>query len=182
MRHEIGHQEIASSTGLTWTYGGDRIGIIPDYRVDYKPVPSYKEAAKRIVDGDQQKWTDFAKQRQAIINDNRRTSAEIGGAGFVAQQVAVESLPDGPFKRKATILSGLLKAGYVPYYYSSSKDFGDIAHMSDVAPARLISAALAISALTDIWRAEQAKIPTWRIDFLSDPRSGAVGLAYASSF
>ena len=216
LRHEIGHQEIASSSGFTWTYTRDRMGIIPDYRVDYKPVPSYKEAAalaKRIADSDQQKWTvylsqlktmpkgneissfagkisdgdqqewaDFKKQQQNIYEDNCRTSAEVGGAGFVAQQIAVESLPDGPFKRKATILSGLLKAGYVPYYYSSTKDFGDIAHMSDVAPARLISTALLVSALTDIWRAEQAKIPAWRIDFLSDPRSGAVGLAYASSF
>jgi len=122
---------------------------------------------------------------QTIIHNNNRLLGTIAGGGFVAQQEAIESLPEGEFKRKTTVLSAVFKGSYVIYskYWCNGIDYtGDIVRMQRVAPVNLISTALMVSAITDYWRASQENMPTWRIDFVSEPNTGAVGLAYASRF
>jgi len=198
--HEGGHQDRATAKGVSyeWSYAGGGFGFIPDWRIGYKPIPKMsskveseyqilkfvslnKIASSPQIEAMRSDLNEFIQKQNDAVADGLRTQASIAGGGYAAQQKAVEELPDGEFKRKTIMLSAALKGLYVPWYFAQPGT-GDIARLLPVAPFSLISSALLASATTDAWRASQDVIPNWRIDFLSDERSGAVGLALAGRF
>lgn len=121
----------------------------------------------------------FAAWRADVI----RSEGATAGAGFAAQQMAIEnsSLPT-PIYKKSLILSGLFQAGYVAYHYAHSSNTGDIKRMALAAPEPLVVGALLVSAASDAIRGSMAEPTRYRIGFLSDHRSGAVGLSFSGVF
>ena len=128
--HERGHQDRATLKGVfyEWTYAGGGFGIIPDWRIGYKPIPAmsnkvYSEyqalkgvSLKKVASSPQltEMQNDvnaFLQRQDDAIRDNIRTQASIAGGGYEAQQVAVEKLPDGEFKRKAIISRAFMCLG-----------------------------------------------------------------------
>ena len=198
--HEGGHQDRATAKGVSyeWTYAGGGFGFVPDWRIGYKPMPKmsskveseyqilkfvslHKIASTPQIEEMRSDLNEFIQKQNNAIADGLRTQASIAGGGYAAQQKAVEELPDGEFKRKAIILSATLKGLYVPWSFAQPNT-GDISRLLPTAPFSLISSALIVSSITDYFRASQDKLPDWHVDFLSEPHSGAVGLAFSGRF
>jgi hypothetical protein len=116
-------------------------------------------------------------------NDVIRREGGVAGAGFVAQQHAIENNEMAvSMYKKGLMLSGLFQAGYVVYHYLDRGNSGDIARMSIAAPEQLIVGALLASAASDIARSIMEVPSKFKIGFLSDVRTGAVGLSFSGVF
>ena len=199
LSHEAGHSLRAGGGELaTWKSEG---GLLPDYRIAYRPVSTVDPKLVQSVSyGESINSTDKLsvnylsslkaklaqeKAKQDVPLDyNLRLEASIAGGGYVSQQNSVNALAEGDFKRKVTVLSGLLNAVYVPWslWGTPAGYTGDIKRIEQSVPLDLIVTSLLVSATTDFWRAAQPTMPTWHVDVVSDPKSGAFGLAYAGVF
>lgn len=194
LHHEAGHYVagqsagfvLSSKNGLTYNltsveipaqpnasdYSGYTLIVKPDgSRVGYLPLDQYR------------RWQSDTAAWEAQTANNYRMESAVAGAGFVSQQRAVESsnLPLSVY-RKSLILSGVFQAGYIAYHYLDRGNYGDIARMRHTAPDALIITSLALSSLSDIYRGAQPQPPNLRLGFLSDTRTGAVGLTLSGAF
>ena len=183
----------SASTGFAMT-GNYGLG----YTIDVRNQPTapnaavYPGAVNRdgVIYMPQQSYNlwqaDQAKYDQALSfwwKGVARAEGATAGAGFAAQQAAIErsNLPL-PVYKKALILSGVFQAGYVAYHYASVGNTGDITRMRIAAPESLVVGALLISAASDMFRGDQETPSRYRIGFLSDVRTGAVGLNFSGIF
>ena len=198
LHHEAGHYvagqsagfELSGKNGLTYNltsieipaqpsaanYSGYTLVIKPDgSRVGYLPPDQYSR-----WQSDTASWeTHYGRQAA----NRYRLESGVGGAGFVAQQRAVESSNLSlPVYRKSLILSGVFQGGYIAYHYLDRGNYGDIARMRHTAPDALIITSLALSSLSDIYRGSQSQPPSLRLGFLSDVSTGAVGLTLSGAF
>lgn len=194
LHHEAGHYvagqsagfELSGKNGLTYNLTSVEIPAQPnasDYsgytlviksdgsRVGYLPPDQYS------------RWQSDTASWAARVANKYRLESAVAGAGFVSQQRAVESsnLPLSVY-RKSLILSGVFQAGYIAYHYLDRGNYGDIARMRQTAPDALIITSLALSSFSDIYRGSQPQPPNLRLGFLSDTRTGAVGLTLSGVF
>lgn len=179
----------SSSTGF---FMSGRQGIGLGYELSHRPKPdwrTYSETSQYLKNG-KSFWAlpETARQKYQVeykkwVDDVNRKEASVAGAGFVAQQAAIEnSNLTVPVLKKALKLSGFFKAGYVAYHYLHRANTGDITRMSYAVPEQLIVSALLISAGSDLLRGNMDNPTETKIGFLSDLRSGAVGLAFSGVF
>lgn len=177
----------SSAASFGYTMSGEfGLGYVLDHRSaprqqDYGGVLREKNG-KQVWEIPQPQYHNYLRDIKKWSNSVKRAEASVAGAGFAAQQSSIENanLPLPIFK-KSLFLSGALQAGY-PLYHFIFPNTGDIARMSMAAPEALIVGALIVSASSDFFRAEM-EVPTkYRIGFLSDPRTGAVGLTFSGIF
>lgn len=200
LHHEAGHYSTGREANAGFALTGEN-GL--SYELDLRAAPAYPDPsgydgyrAAREADGkmhiylpmdqylkwqndysvwqrDSDKWEAYARKKEAGV----------AGGGFVGQQRAIEEagLPI-PIYRKALVLSGVFQAGYILYHYAHAANVGDITRMKMAAPEPLVVSSLALSALSDYYRGTQEEPSKLRLGFMSDPRSGAVGVSFSGVF
>ncbi|WP_281184733.1 hypothetical protein [Trichlorobacter lovleyi] len=186
--HEAGH----SSRGANerdFKFTGGTIGL--DYKLSFSlpPAPqTYHEALDGSeTDGNKTDYLPAAiySRYQSDIKSWRsnvlRSEAAVAGGGFDGQQTAVEQLK-GEDKRRALVVSAMLKAGYVAYHFADKDNYGDVVRTAWSVPVVLPITALLISSASDLFRATREDIPRWSIGYFSSSGNGAVGLQFYTTF
>lgn len=161
------------------------------YLLDHRSAPKQQEYGgalqekngKYVWEIPQAQYNNYIKDFKKWSDGVKKAEASVAGAGFTAQQSSIENstLPL-PILKKALYLSGALQAGYPLFHYLFPGNTADIMRMAMAAPEELIVGALIASATSDFLRAEMDVPTKYRIGFLSDPRTGAVGLTFSGVF
>lgn len=181
-----------SGSASTGFFMSGRQGIGLGYQLSHRPEPDwriYPEASQYFKNGrsfgtlPETAWQKYQVEYKKWVVDVNRKEASVAGAGFVAQQAAIEnSNLTVPVLKKALKISGIFKAGYVAYHFLHRANTGDITRMSFAVPEQLVVGALLVSAGSDLLRGNMYEPTKTRIGFLSDFRSGAVGLTFSGVF
>lgn len=178
-----------ASTGFVMS-GAQGVGL--GYTLNYRaqPTPQSYPGALKNNEGGKTVWrlpqhslVQYHLDYNLWSRDVKRKESSVAGAGFLAQQAAIEN-NDLPVRihKKALVLSGVFQSGYVAYHYIHRQNTGDISRMAFATPEPLIVGSLLISAVSDLLRGSMDKPSQYRLAFNSDPRTGAVGLIFSGVY